>query len=43
LGRAAEQPADDCRLAHCVQVREGRCEHETDLLVLLPGAGPAGI
>ena len=32
---------DDCVLAHSVQVRDGRAEHEIDLLVLWPGVGMA--
>ncbi|MFF2031108.1 NERD domain-containing protein [Arthrobacter sp. NPDC058192] len=34
---------DDCVLAHSVQVRDGRAEHEIDLLVLWPGVGLAAI
>ncbi|MEN8583114.1 NERD domain-containing protein [Burkholderia sp. RS01] len=34
---------DDCVLAHSVQVRDGRREHEIDLLVLWPGVGMAAI
>lgn len=34
---------DDCVLAHSVQVRDGRREHEIDLLVLWPGVGIAAI
>lgn len=34
---------DDCVLAHSVQVRDGRAEHEIDLLVLWPGVGMAAI
>jgi hypothetical protein len=34
---------DDCVLAHSVQVRDGRAEHEIDLLVLWPGVGIAAI
>ncbi|KRE71679.1 NERD domain-containing protein [Arthrobacter sp. Soil762] len=34
---------DECVLAHSVQVRDGRSEHEIDLLVLWPGVGMAAI
>ncbi|MCG2620869.1 NERD domain-containing protein [Arthrobacter sp. I2-34] len=34
---------DDVVLAHSVQVRHGRAEHEIDLLVLWPGVGLAAI
>jgi hypothetical protein len=34
---------DDAVLAHSVQVRAGRAEHEIDLLVLWPGVGMAAI
>ncbi len=34
---------DDAVLAHSVQVRDGRAEHEIDLLVLWPGVGIAAI
>lgn len=34
---------DDCVLAHSVQVRDVRAEHEIDLLVLWPGLGMAAI
>lgn len=34
---------DDVVLAHSVQVRDGRAEHEIDLLVLWPGVGIAAI
>jgi hypothetical protein len=34
---------EDCVLAHSVQVRDGRAEHEIDLLVLWPGVGMAAI
>jgi hypothetical protein len=34
---------DDCVLAHSVQIREGRSEHEIDLLVLWPNVGMAAI
>lgn len=34
---------DDCVLAHSVQVRDGRAEHEIDLLVVWPGVGMAAI
>ncbi|WP_353711469.1 NERD domain-containing protein [Arthrobacter sp. K5] len=34
---------DDCLLAHSVQVRDGRAEHEIDLLVVWPGVGMAAI
>lgn len=34
---------DDVVLAHSVQVRNGRAEHELDLLVLWPGVGLAAI
>lgn len=51
-GRAAEsaiwealkaQLPDDVVLAHSVQVRNGRAEHEIDILVLWPGVGLAAI
>ena len=51
-GRAAEsavwtalkaQLPDDVVLAHSVQVRDGRAEHEIDILVLWPGVGMAAI
>lgn len=38
----AELP-DDVVLAHSVQVRHGRAEHEIDILVLWPGVGLAAI
>ncbi|WP_113716985.1 NERD domain-containing protein [Arthrobacter dokdonensis] len=38
----AELP-DDVVLAHSVQVRNGRAEHEIDILVLWPGVGLAAI
>jgi hypothetical protein len=34
---------DEAVLAHSVQVRDGRAEHEIDLLVLWPGVGMAAI
>ncbi|WP_245232906.1 nuclease-related domain-containing DEAD/DEAH box helicase [Paenarthrobacter nicotinovorans] len=34
---------DDVVLAHSVQVRDGRAEHEIDILVLWPGVGMAAI
>lgn len=34
---------DDAVLAHSVQLRDGRAEHEIDLLVLWPGVGMAAI
>lgn len=34
---------DDAVLAHSVQLRDGRAEHEIDLLVLWPGVGLAAI
>ncbi|WP_230009091.1 nuclease-related domain-containing DEAD/DEAH box helicase [Microbacterium sp. Bi128] len=34
---------DDAVLAHSVQVRNGRAEHEIDILVLWPGVGMAAI
>ncbi|WP_253905705.1 nuclease-related domain-containing protein [Arthrobacter sp. H5] len=34
---------DDAVLAHSVQVRNGRAEHEIDLLILWPGVGLAAI
>ena len=34
---------DECVLAHSVQVRDGRSEHEIDLLVLWTGVGMAAI
>ena len=37
------QLPDDVVLAHAVQVRNGRAEHEIDILVLWPGVGLAAI
>ncbi|WP_344364584.1 nuclease-related domain-containing DEAD/DEAH box helicase [Arthrobacter humicola] len=34
---------DDVVLAHSVQVRDGRAEHEIDILVLWPGVGMAAV
>ncbi|MCX6499538.1 MAG: NERD domain-containing protein [Arthrobacter sp.] len=38
-----ESLPDDAVLAHSVQVRDGRAEHEIDILVLWPGVGMAAI
>lgn len=38
-----ESLPDDAVLAHSVQLRDGRAEHEIDLLILWPGVGLAAI
>lgn len=38
-----ESLPDDVVLAHSVQVRDGRAEHEIDILVLWPGVGMAAL